>query len=262
MADANPTFFWYELMTGDVEAAKRFYGDVVGWETEDLGGPHTGYTLVKAGDRAIGGLMALPSESCDQEARPGWFGYVRVADADAAAARLESGGGQVMRAPADIPEVGRFAVVADPGGAAFMLMAPQPQGEMPPPLPRMSPGNVGWHELYAEDGDAAFEFYRDQFGWHEVSTMDMGPMGTYRLWGPGGAADGEAIGGMMTRMPQMPQAVWNYYFVVDGIEAAAERIRAAGGTITNGPMEVPDGSWIVSATDPQGAHFSLVSETK
>ena len=262
MADANPTFFWYELMTGDPEAAKQFYGEVVGWQTEDLGGAHAGYSLLKAGDQAVGGVMGLSGESCGTDARPGWFGYVRVADVDAAVARLEGAGGHVLRAPDDIPEVGRFAVVADPGGAAFMLMTPQPQGDVPAPLPRMSRGNVGWHELYAEDGEAAFAFYRNQFGWREVSTMDMGPMGTYRLWGPGGAADGEAIGGMMTRMPQMPQAVWNYYFVVDGIDAAAERIRAAGGEITHGPMAVPDGSWIVSGVDPQGAHFSLVSETK
>ncbi|WP_225421486.1 VOC family protein [Sphingomonas parva] len=204
--------------------------------------------------------MACPDDCRD--APPGWLGYVSVPDADAAAARIEAAGGRILRAPADIPDVGRFAVVADPGGAAFMIMTPQPQGEVPPPLPRMHPGNVGWHELHAEDGETAFAFYRDLFGWREVSTMDMGCYGTYRLWGLGGGSDGEAIGGMMTRMPQTPQPVWNYYFVVQGIDAAAERIRAAGGRITNGPMAVPDGSWIVSGIDPQGAHFSLVSETK
>jgi predicted enzyme related to lactoylglutathione lyase len=255
---ANP-FFWYELMTSDPSAAKAFYAAVVGWEPQDLGGPHAGYTILNAGGRAVGGMMRLPEEACEKGATPGWMGYVRVDDTDAAASALEAAGGRVLRDPADIPEVGRFAVVADPGGAAFMLLAPTPRGEMPPPQPRMTPGHIGWHELYAADGEAAFPFYADRFGWSEVSTMDMGSMGLYRLWSADG---GEADGGMMTAPAHAPEPRWRFYFVVEGIEAAAARIAQNGGTVTHGPMEVPDDSWVVQGIDPQGAAFALVSKTR
>jgi predicted enzyme related to lactoylglutathione lyase len=87
--------------------------------------------------------------------------------------------------------------------------------------------------------------------------MDMGPMGTYQLFKT--SAGGESIGGIMTKPPNIPAPFWTYYFQVDGIQAAAARITAAGGSVINGPMEVPGGSWVVQALDPQGAMFALVS---
>ena len=253
-------FIWYELMTTDTEAAKAFYRTVVGWEIEDLGAPHAGYSLLKSEGRGVGGLMAQPEPARADGTAPAWFGYVAVPDADAGADAVAEGGGRVLRAPDDIPDVGRFAVVADPGGAAFMLLTPTPRGDAPTPQPRMTPGHVGWHELYAADGDAAFHFYADRFGWAESSVMDMGAMGAYRIWS---AEDGgEAVGGMMTKPPQAPQAMWLYYFVVDSVDAAALRIAESGGTVRMGPMQVPDGSWVVQAFDPQGAMFALVSATR
>ena len=252
-------FIWYELMTTDAGAAEAFYRAIVGWTAADAGGPNAGYTIFSADGRGVGGAMKLPEEACAAGAHPGWIGAIAVADVDAAADGIARAGGRIHRAPADIPEVGRFAVVADPGGAAFTLLAPTPRGDVPPTRPRMTPGHVGWHELYAEDGDAAFAFYKEQFGWAETSTMDMGAMGTYRLW----AADGgETVGGMMTKPTQTPQAMWLFYFVVDSVDAAAARIAENGGTVRMGPMQVPDGSWVVQAFDPQGAMFALVSEQR
>jgi predicted enzyme related to lactoylglutathione lyase len=252
-------FIWYELMTSDTEAARAFYSAVVGWQPQELAGPHSGYTIWNAAGRGVGGMMRIPDEAYEKGAKPGWVGYIAVSDTDAAAAGIEEAGGTILRAPAEIPEVGRFAVAADPGGASFMLLAPTPRGEPPQPAPRMTPGTVGWHELYAADGEAAFAFYAGRFGWSEVSTTDMGPMGTYRLWSDGGE---EAIGGMMTAPPHAPEPGWRYYFVVEGIDAAAARIADHGGAVTHGPMEVPDGSWVVQGSDPQGAAFSLVSRTR
>ena len=149
-------------------------------------------------------------------------------------------------------------MVADPTGAAFMLMTPLPRDDVPPAVPPMTLGRVGWHELLAGDGEAAFAFYADQFGWAESSVMDMGPMGNYRLW----SAGGEPIGGMMTKPAEHPRPEWNFYFVVDAIDAAAARIVEAGGRITDGPMEVPGEAWIVTATDPQGISFAVVAAAR
>ncbi len=252
MAEKPNTFVWYELMTTDLAAAERFYGDVIGWATESWGDPGS-YTIVRMGESRVGGLMTLPKEACDAGATPGWLGYIGVADLDAALAKLRQAGGSVHKDPTDIPEIGRFAVVADPTGAVFILFQPNGSGTMPD-MSR-APGHVGWHELYAGDGAKAFAFYADQFGWTKDQAMDMGAMGIYQLF----AAGGGAIGGMMTKPPQVPVAAWLFYFNVDAIDAAAERVRNAGGQIINGPMEVPGGSWIVQATDPQGAMFALVA---
>jgi predicted enzyme related to lactoylglutathione lyase len=80
-------------------------------------------------------------------------------------------------------------------------------------------------------------------------------MGTYQLF----AAGGYAIGGMMTKPAQVPAPAWLYYFVVPAIDAAVERVKAAGGQVLNGPMEVPGGAWIIQCLDPQGAMFALVA---
>ena len=259
MTDMTPRFTWYELMTNDPARAQAFYGPVVGWETEDLTGVHAGYSLFKADGRGVAGMLSIPAEACANGATPGWLGYIAVPDVEAEARRIEAAGGRVLLPARDIPQVGRFAVVSDPQGTVFQLLAPLPGGDAPAPAPRMTPGHVGWHELYAEDGDAAFAFYAEHFGWSEVSIFDMGPMGAYRLFADGGQ---EAVGGMMTKPPQSPSAGWQFYFVVDGIDAAAARITEHGGSVRMGPMEVPDGSFVVMGADPEGVAFALVSKTR
>ena len=166
---------------------------------------------------------------------------------------MAKAGGTVRRAPEDIPGVGRFAVVADPQGAGFMLFEPLPGSERPV-VAQGTPGRAEWHELHAADRDAAFDFYAGQFGWTKAEAFDMGPMGTYQLF----AAGDTTIGGMMTKMDAFPTPFWLYYFGVDAIDAAIERITANGGQILHGPAEVPGGAWIVQALDPQGAMFALV----
>ena len=252
-------FIWYELLTTDREAAEAFYEAVVGWTMADAGQPGMRYTILSAGDRGMGGLMELPAEAREAGGKPGWIGYIHVADTDGAAADIEAAGGHVHRRPDDIPDVGRFAVVADPGGAAFALLTPLPRDDAPPPADPQTPGLVSWHELYSSRGDkAAFDFYAARFGWETMDEMDMGPMGTYRIFG----ADGVQMGGMMRKPDDMPASAWGFYVNVDGIDSAAERVKAQGGRVLMGPHEVPGGSWILQCLDPQGANFALVSPTR
>jgi len=253
MAD---TFIWYELMTPDEDAAIDFYTKVVGWTAADADQPDMRYTILSAGGRGVGGVMQLTDEMSAGGARPGWLGYIGVDDTDAKAKDIEAAGGTILMAPGDIPNVGRFALVADPGGAAFYLLTPLPQGEEPAPLDPETPGKFSWHELYSSLGDkAAFDFYAGQFGWETVTEMDMGPMGVYRIFG----RDGAQMGGMMNKPAEMPVSAWGFYANVEGIDAAIGRINANGGQVLMGPHEVPGGSWIVQAMDPQGAAFALVS---
>lgn len=259
MAHGKPRFIWYELMTTDQDAAEAFYRAVVGWKMADAGQPGMRYTVLSAGDRGMGGIMAIPAEAARGGARPGWLGYVGVPDTDGAAKRIVEAGGAIHRAPDDIPSVGRFAVVADPGGALFQLLTPLPREDEPPPAEPTTPGLVSWHELYAGNGqEAAFGFYSRHFGWETAELMDMGPMGKYRIF----AADGVPMGGMMDKPEDMPVSAWSFYVNVDRLDAAVDRIRKHGGQVLMGPHDVPGGSWIVQALDPQGAAFALVSTTR
>jgi predicted enzyme related to lactoylglutathione lyase len=256
MPQEHNSFIWYELMTTDQPAAEEFYRDVVGWEMADAGQTGMRYTILSAGTRGVGGLMKITAEACDAGAKPGWTGYIAVANTDATAQRIAKSGGSILRGPDDIRNVGRFAVVADPGGAMFMLLTPLPREQQPPATDLMARGNIGWHELYAGNGqEAAFAFYSSHFGWKTVETLDMGAMGKYRIFG----ADGVPCGGMMDKPSDAPRSAWAFYVNVDAIDAATERIKTNGGQVLMGPAEVPGGRWIVQALDPQGASFALVA---
>ena len=181
-----------------------------------------------------------------------------VDDVDAAAQAIEAKGGKVYKQPEDIPGYGRFAVVADPHNAIFNIMTPIGTDSAPPPVG--TPGTAAWHELYAGDLETDFAFYASMFGWEKRDAVDMGPMGIYQLFAtvPGG----EAVGGMMAKMADMPQPFWTYYFYTKDVRAAVERVKERGGQVLNGPMEVPGGDWIIQALDPQGAMFGLVEPGK
>ncbi|MES2292432.1 MAG: VOC family protein [Pseudomonadota bacterium] len=247
-------FFWHELMTTDVKAAEKFYGDVVGWKAADSGAPGQQYTLFNVGDRGVAGMLAITPDMAKHGARPGWLGYIAADDVDQAVARLKQEGGKVYIEPQEVPGIIRFAMVADPQGAPFYI-AKGLVANPPPPLASGTPGTVGWNELMTSDGQAAFAFYSKMFGWTKDQAMDMGPMGTYQLF----AAGGPAIGAMMNKPATIPVSFWGFYFNVPAIDAGVERIKAGGGKILNGPMEVPGGQWVVQAMDPQGAAFNLVA---
>jgi predicted enzyme related to lactoylglutathione lyase len=249
-------FFWYDVMTTDIGAAETFYRSVVGWRTQDTGSTPS-YTLFTVDGRGVAGLMAIPEDARKGGVPPAWMGYIHVDDVDEMAARITREGGKLHKGPIDVPGIIRFAVVSDPQGAGFIIAKPMPATN-PPPLAAGTPGTIGWHELYAGEWKSAFAFYEKLFGWTKADALDMGAMGIYQLFTTGDVA----IGGMMTKPPQVPHPYWGYYINVDAIDAAAARINAAGGTIVNGPMQVPGGQWIVQAIDPQGAGFALVAPTR
>jgi uncharacterized protein len=247
-------FVWYDVMTNDTGAAQKFYSSVVGWSIKDSGMPDRKYLLLSVGATMVGELMPIPETARNAGARPGWMGYIGVDDVDAYAARVTQAGGAIHRGPEDIPGVGRFAVASDPQGAGFILFRGS-SDQVPAPAPPDAPGYIGWRELHAGDGPSAFTFYSGLFGWTKTEAMDMGPMGVYQLFATGD----QAVGGMMTKMPEAPVPFWLYYFNVEGIDAAIVRVKDKGGQVINGPMEVPGGSWIVQCLDPQGAMFALVA---
>ncbi|MCB2129445.1 MAG: VOC family protein [Rhodobacteraceae bacterium] len=241
---------WYELSAPDARAAAGFYGHVMGWKVQDAGMPGFDYLLAKAGDNMVAGMMSAPDMPTF------WMIYFSVLDCDKAAKAIAKAGGNIHREPTDIPGTGRFAIVTDPQGAVFGILAPADSdaGEAFKP---MAAGHGRWHELMTSDPEDALAFYSKQFGWKAGDAMPMGPGMTYQMFRHAKTD----IGGMMKQMPGMPgpgTPFWLPYFSTDGVEAAMVRIAEAGGRTLHGPQEVPGGVFIAVNRDPAGALFALV----
>lgn len=242
---AASEFVWYELMTTDVTAAVAFYGAVLGWTSQTT----RGYTMLSAGTTQVCGLIAFPG------AQNRWIGTIGVDDVDAAVGRLNAAGGSVHRAAETIPGAGRFAVVADPQEADFVLFAPAAYRYSGPQAWMLTAGHVGWRELHADDPQAVFGFYESLFGWTRGAVHVMGPAGPYQVFASG-VAD---AGGMMTRSAPVTQPTWLYYFNVEAIGAGVARVKAAGGKLLAGPYQVAGGAWVAQCMDPRGAWFALLA---
>jgi hypothetical protein len=245
-AEIRGRFVWHELMTTDPQAAGAFYSKVLPWKTQPSGMPD--YTLWVSGKTQTGGLMAQPESARQSGAPPSWLVYIGTPDVDATAAAAERLGGKVLKVPADIPAVGRFAVLADPQGAAFAVFKPNP------PAGDGAPGtDFSWHELATSDQQAALTFYSELFGWSRGPAHDMGPGGIYQLIDHGGAQ----VGGAYKLMDASKPPHWLTYIRVTNVDKAAAAAKAAGGRVTAGPMEVPGGSRIAQILDPQGGAFAV-----
>lgn len=250
MSRFHGRFLWYELMTTDTTAAKAFYAAVVGWGARQAM-PAMAYSLFTAAERPVCGLTDLPAEARAMGVEPRWIGYVGVDDVDAAADMIRRLGGAIHVPPTDVRDVSRFSVVADPQTATFALFKWQNPSHAPPPEPGTE-GGVGWHELLAADWRKAFAFYHELFGWQKAGT-DVDATGAYQLF----SVSGQTIGGMFTKPAMVPVPFWLFYFTTADIDAAAQRVRAFGGHVLEGPVEMTGGMRVARCMDPQGAMFAL-----
>ena len=120
IAKEHGVFSWNELMTTDMPAAKKFYHGTLGWELQDTNTPGMAYTIAKKGTREVAGMMGMSQGA--ESMSPSWGSYVTVDNVEARVALVESLGGKLCVGPRDIPNVGRFAVIADPQGAMLTMI--------------------------------------------------------------------------------------------------------------------------------------------
>lgn len=239
-------FCWNELMTTDPGAARDFYVKITGWGTSIWDAGEKPYEMWMNGEMPVGGLMDLPSP----EVPPCWLTYLSTPDLDATLAKVKASGGTVMNQLA-VPQVGRFAVIADPQGGVISVLEPEgetPSHDGPPEL-----GEFSWRELATTDADAAWGFYAEVFGWEDAGRMDMGEMGYYQVFGRGG----QPLGGIFNGPPEMRAVGWLLYVRVPDVHQAAETVKELGGKLLNGPMEVPGNDYIAQLMDPQGIAFAV-----
>jgi predicted enzyme related to lactoylglutathione lyase len=267
---------WVDTSQPDPGAAVRFYGDLFGWEFEHrmpAGGPG-GYFVARLGGRDVAAVGA-PVEG--RSPTPVWNTYIRVDNADDAAARVVRAGGAVLAEPFDVSDAGRMGVAADPAGAVFCLwQAYRHKGAQ---LVN-APGSWNWSNLNTGDLEGSKSFYGAVFGW-EFATVDFGRDATVlcRLPGYGrfleafdpdlrarqakaGVPPGfEDAVGWMVPLASGPAVTavtphWSVSFSVADTDATVERAAQLGGQVVVPPFDVPPVRMAV-LSDPQGAVFTV-----
>jgi predicted enzyme related to lactoylglutathione lyase len=241
---------WVDLSTTDPAAAKRFYGELFGWDAVDAGPPEEtgGYGFFNFNGKMVAGVGPVMGEGQP----PAWSTYVNTDDVDAMAERAAAAGGQVIAGPMDVMDAGRMAMFMHP--AAGVIGAWQP-GRHRGAQWVNDPGGWNWCELLTRDVEGAKAFCEPVFGW-TASEADFGGM-TYTVWHLGESG----IGGMAQMPSDVPEGVpnfWMDYFAVEDCDASVARAQELGGTLTMGPMSVEGVGRFAVAPDPQGAQFGII----
>jgi predicted enzyme related to lactoylglutathione lyase len=234
-------FGWHDHRSPDPQAAQRFYTELLGWELEVFPMGEFDYPMIKANDQTHGGFGPVQG---DEPA--GWLGSIVTDDVDAATQRVAAAGGTVQSEPVDIPEVGRWSVVADPQGAVFALF--QAVGDPP-----TSEGVFVWDELGTADIEGAKSFYAEVAGW-ESSDQDMGGGFLYTIF----RSNGVDRAGAYQRQADMPGSPgWLPYVATGDVDASLEKAASLGATTITEPMDIPTVGRMAIVADPTGAAIGL-----
>jgi predicted enzyme related to lactoylglutathione lyase len=238
---------WVDIQCADLGASQAFYADLLGWGYEPMIGENApGYPLAIFEGDEVAGLMPAMGHDGPQM----WSTHISVADADETAAKVTAAGGKVLAPPFEISDLGRAAVCADPDGAVFEVWEP---GTFIGAARVNGAGALCWNELGTRDPEGAKAFYGEVFGWtadeHELQRADGGPgPAVYVEW----QLDGDSVGGMMDIRGMLPAEVpahWLVYFGVEDAGAAVEKVKAAGGEVRFGPVDIDAGRFAV-VTEP------------
>jgi predicted enzyme related to lactoylglutathione lyase len=261
---------WVDTGHPDPDAAVSFYGDLFGWEFEDVMPPGAG---VKYFIARIRGLDVAAVGSAPEGAPPGarWNTYVWVDSADETAAKVRDAGGSVVFEPMDVMDSGRMAIFTDPEGAAFGVWQAK---EMKGARLINEHATVNFNDLHTRDAEGAKSFYGAVFGWET-----LGLPGGFQMWilpgygdhlekgdpdlrkrlgefgGPEGFEDVVAsIVPIGDDQPDTPPH-WGVTFAVDDADAIAQKATELGGTVIVPPFDAP---WVRATVvaDPQGATFT------
>lgn len=222
---------WVDAQLPDVEAGKRFYGELFGWTFEEKDG------LVQA--LCDGEPVAALAHKTDGRMPTVWTVYFATPDAHALVARIRAAGGQVITAPVPVGDLGATALVTDPDGAVFGLW----QAGTHPGFGRShEPRTFAWAELYARDTDVVNTFYGNLF--HEA------------LFGPDAAPDfGRAAVSEVFPAEMPPHFL--VHFAVEDMEETLATVNRLGGRVQSTPFDTSYGN-VAVVTDNQGASFALL----
>jgi uncharacterized protein len=234
------TFVWHENVSTDPKRAQDFYTQLFGWQIEVFKTDEFEYPMISVDGQSHGGFPTV------QDGTPShWAGNIAVESVDDTVEKVKGAGGTLIHGPQDIPEVGRFAVFADPQMAVFVAF--QPAGDAP-----QATGVFVWDELGTQDVEGAEKFYNAVFGW---TTNDMGEeYGGYKIF-KNGETD---VGGLMKMPDASMPSLWSPYVAVEDADATVAKAGELGGETLMGPMDIPNIGRIAVLKDPVGAVFGII----
>jgi predicted enzyme related to lactoylglutathione lyase len=257
---------WIDTTQPDPEAATDFYGELFGWEFEDMMPPDSPsrYFIARLPGGDVGAVSSRPDYAPETAT---WNTYVWVESADETAETVREAGGTVLAEPDDSGDAGRVAVFADPDGAMFSVWQPR---EHRGSAVVNEHGSVNFNDLNTRDLDRAAQFYGSVFGWE---LLDLGGFSMWALPAYGdfleernpGTRENQAEMGAPPRFEEVVASVaptegdapahWGVTFAVDDADAIAARAGELGGSVVAPPMDLP---WVrmTVITDPQGATFT------
>ncbi|GAA2472639.1 VOC family protein [Streptomyces longisporus] len=243
---------WADAMFGDVEGAKSFYGDVLGWTFGEASSEYGNYTQAYADGKAVAAVVPpMPG----QEAPSQWCLYFASSDVAATAAKIRENGGEVLMEPMQVGEFGTMCIAREPSGAVFGLW----QGGTHEGFEATAvPGAYGWAEVFTREPEKADAFFSAVFPYTAQQIVDDNV--DFRMFNLG---DNTVLGRM--RMgeefpPEVPSYI-NLYFVVPDCDDAVAKATKLGGVLRFGPMDSPYGRF-AAISDPQGASFSVIDITR
>lgn len=250
LANEHPagTPAWFDLMTPEIEGARKFYGALFGW-TFEIGPPEAGsYTMCLKNGRSAAGTGPRPKDAPYPST---WTVYLASNDVEAHAKRVKALGGQLMEGPTDVLDEGRLLVAADPTGAVFGFWQAK---KHPGAMIVDEPGAMTWCEVNTRDIEKAKRFYSELLGL-EARKMAAPGMTYFTLH------HGEkAVAGLQQMDGDFPAGVpshWMPYFAVADADKAAATVTAGGGKVLMKPVDSPYGRMCVVA-DPWDAVFSII----
>lgn len=235
-------FVWRELYTSDVNAAKRFYSEALGWKIDAVEMPGMIYNLFYAGDKQIGGMFSMAGIPTM------WNPYVSVSDVDASAKAATENGGAILNGPHDIPNIGRMATVRDPQGAVFSLYK-DAKGD--PVWGKPGAGEFCWEQLNTTDTKSAASFYKKVVGWNAVPFSGGGS----DVFTTEAATNNQAA--TLIQAPPGSTPSWMSHVAVASLTDTKERITRNGGKVLVPSIDVPNMGSFAVVSDPQGAIFSV-----
>ena len=234
---------WIDYSAPDVDAARAFYSDVLGWTYSGGSEKFGGYDTALTGGRQAAGIYPR----MDDSQPPRWITYFASSDA-AAAARISGAGGTIIAPPMQVGPMGTMCIALGVQGEAFgVWQAAEHTGVQI----FNEPGSLVWNEAAVEEPDAARAFYAAVFGFAYDEIPESGGYTTFRT-------TGRELGGLGGLQPGAPRG-WTTCFSVSSADVAVTAVEAGGGKILTPPVDMPFGRYAV-IEDPWGAPFSVMQE--
>jgi uncharacterized protein len=241
---------WADITLPDIEAGKRFYGELLGWTFGESAAEYGGYTQATVDDKLVAALS--PPMPGQEDAPPEWTLYLASPDIQATAAKVRENGGEVLMEPMAVGPFGSMLLAKDPSGLSFAAWQPgthhgfEKQGE---------PGAFSWVEFFTNDVAAVDAFYPAVFPYAAKRMGDSDEF-DYKVWMAGDIM----VGGRCpvgTGMPGVDSPRVLIYFAVDNCDDAVATVTKLGGRVTDEPQDSPYGR-VAAVTDPQGAGFAVI----